>query len=722
MDEQNKEHPRLKTALVIVANVVLIVSTLLVFLIYNNDNRKKMAQQNLNDITNINESSAKISSSYFLTSKKRLDDSVKYITEQNLTHDQTLDYMRLSDSDEKSTFELVGTDYKGFATILDGTSYTAVSYTSGDYATIQAIFAAAGTSTATGLLCTPEFTDYNTGFNSFALYAYLTLDNGGTATPYTLMEVTKSSSISSNISLDGGYSGIATTLVNSSGDYLFGNSAFKSTNLFVYFYKYNSLTYDQRTDLATAFSKSDSGTYYYKNSKNQDCVFVYCKVPSTSYYSITVVPLSSYTVANLDVRYTLLTVSILAALMIFDLIMLYRSNRKLKISNEKEKEASEAKTDFLSRMSHDIRTPLNVIIGTTILAQKEDNPPATQKYLVNIDRSGKMLLGLINDILDLNKVESGKMELHPSPYSFKDFTISMESIIGPLCHDKKIDFKIEGDDEYPVLLFDSVRLNQIFYNLLSNSVKFTPEGGHITLKVNVTTMTSGKARADFIVRDDGIGMSPEFQKHMFEVFTQEERKENKGNTQGTGLGLAIVKNLVELMGGTISVESELEKGTKFYVSLISEITSAPEINEQNAHNISDQILKDKKILLCEDNDLNAEIAEKILEGKGITCTRAVNGQEGIDKFLDSEINYYDAILMDMRMPVMDGIAATKAIRALDRKDAKSIPIIAMTANAYDTDVKNCIDAGMNAHLSKPIEPKVVFKTLADQIDNAEKKR
>lgn len=412
---------------------------------------------------------------------------------------------------------------------------------------------------------------------------------------------------------------------------------------------------------------------------------------------------------------TIIAAVIFIVLMVFNLGWLFSVNYNLKISVEKEREASAAKTDFLSRMSHDIRTPLNVIIGMTGLAEKEEgNPEETKKYLSDISQSGKFLLSLVNDILDLNKVESGKMEMHLEPYSLKEFKSSINAIIEPLCEDKKINFIITIDEDERKFLLDKVRINQIFFNILSNSVKFTSENGHISLKVSEHLMPSGtEANLVFIASDDGSGMSKEFQTHMFDAFSQ-EHKEGQPNVQGTGLGLTIVKNFVDLMDGSIAVDSKPGKGTTF--TIIIPATVAKDIKgmeEEKKEAVAK--LSGRRILLVEDNALNAEIAKKLLEEKGCIVECASDGKAGVEKFESSAINYYDAILMDLRMPVMGGIEATKVVRSLNKDDALTIPIIAMTANAYDIDVKNCLDSGMNAHIPKPIDPDLMYQTIAKEI-------
>lgn len=388
----------------------------------------------------------------------------------------------------------------------------------------------------------------------------------------------------------------------------------------------------------------------------------------------------------------------------------------LQTALEEARRANNAKSEFLSRMSHDLRTPMNVIIGLTAMALEElDQTEEMKGMLANISSSAQYLLSLINDCLDMEKITSGKIELHPEVYLNTDFYNSVRAVIVPLCKQKNITFIIDNkNDASPAIMVDKVRIEQIFYNLLSNAVKFTPEGGTVEMLIRNQTVEDGYTSYDSIVRDNGIGMSEEFQRHMFETFTQETNSVTPEYT-GSGLGLAIVKQLVELMGGTISVKSSPGKGTEvtvhFRLPLAKETEKAVALPKPI---VMDQ-LKGKRILLVEDHPLNSLIAEKILEKNGIIVSTASNGQEALDRFVSSEEGFFDGVLMDIRMPVMDGLEATRAIRASDKADAKAIPIIAMTANAFDVDVQKSLDAGMNAHISKPIDAKILYDTLAEFI-------
>lgn len=393
-----------------------------------------------------------------------------------------------------------------------------------------------------------------------------------------------------------------------------------------------------------------------------------------------------------------------------------RHEQELQTALESAEKANHAKSEFLSRMSHDIRTPLNGIIGMTYLAKEQKNPTQTNDYLDKIDTSSAFLLGLINDVLDMSRVESNRIKLKPEPYPLDEFNGYLDAVIRPLCREKGqtfvLDEKFTLHDAVPVA--DKLRCNQIIFNLLSNAVKYTPEGGKITYAIRGKMLASGEMEIDHTITDTGIGMTEDFQKVLFEPFTQENRND-ASESRGTGLGLAIVKKLVDQMNGTIEVQSAPGAGTTFRVRLHFETVPVSEADarsvEKKAAGRNDPVLAGKHILLCEDHPLNMEIARTLLTEKQIIVSTAEDGKIGLEMFCNSSPFYYDAILMDIRMPVMDGIEAAMAIRGLDRPDAGKVPILAMTADAFAEDVQKCLDAGMNGHIAKPVNPDGFFEIL-----------
>jgi signal transduction histidine kinase/CheY-like chemotaxis protein len=383
-------------------------------------------------------------------------------------------------------------------------------------------------------------------------------------------------------------------------------------------------------------------------------------------------------------------------------------------------EANNAKTVFLSNMSHEIRTPMNAIIGLDKLALDEkDIPKAVREYLVKIGDSAEHLLSIINDILDMSRIESGKMNIRNEEFSIKKLMSQICTLVGSQCRDKDISYACSIDGEIDeCYLGDPTRLREIIINVLSNSVKYTNPGGKIEFIVKRTAVYENKATLMFTMRDNGIVMDKDFLPKIFDSFTKEDISAiNKYGS--TGLGMAITKNLVDMMNGKIAIDSKKGEGTVVYVVLTFEIPQRSNEVKEKSENPEKPVsqepaeieLDGRRILIAEDMDINAQILMKILTRKGMEADRAANGEEALNMFKESETWHYDAILMDMRMPVMTGLEATIAIRALDREDAGKIPIIALTANAFDEDVERSLQAGLDAHLSKPLQPEVIFSTL-----------
>ena len=367
-------------------------------------------------------------------------------------------------------------------------------------------------------------------------------------------------------------------------------------------------------------------------------------------------------------------------------------------------DASMAKSTFLSNMSHDIRTPINGIVGMTAIALKEKNiPPKVEDCLNKINGASHHLLSLINDVLDMSRIESGKTEITNSPVDIRTVFANCVSIVKGQLDDRDLKFETDYDNfENPYLLGDELHMRQILINILGNSVKFTPDGGSIKLYACERPCDKdGYSMVHMELSDTGIGMKPEFLEHIWDAFSQADSAV-RTNYKGTGLGMAITKSFVDLMGGEITAESEYGKWSKFTIDIPLQIDTEHSASAVLAEDNTQTNLKGIKILLVEDNELNREIAAEILESEGALITEAVDGEKAVEMFKNNPAGTFDVILMDIQMPVMDGHTATRTIRALERTDAGTVPIIAMTANAFEDDIRASKEAGMNAHLSKPI--------------------
>ena len=379
-------------------------------------------------------------------------------------------------------------------------------------------------------------------------------------------------------------------------------------------------------------------------------------------------------------------------------------NRALSDALLKAEEANAAKTSFLSSMSHEIRTPMNAIIGLDNIALREPNlTQHTRDELEKIGSSARHLLSLINDILDMSRIESGRMELKKEEFFFREMLEQINIIVCGQCEDKGLYFvcrQIEPLDEY--FIGDDLRLKQVIINILGNAVKFTDAPGTVTFAVEQTDVDDITKNLRFTIKDTGIGMDAAFIPKLFEPFAQEDAT-STNRYGGSGLGMAITKKMVDLMGGRIEVESEKGQGTTFVLNIpLQPANHVPVSEPVDAFEMS-LSLAGLHVLIAEDMELNYEIMADLLEMEEITTEWAESGKRAVEMFDQSEEGHFCAILMDMRMPVMDGLAATQEIRRLNRPDARTIPIIALTANAFEEDVRQCLQAGMNAHLSKPVD-------------------
>ena len=426
---------------------------------------------------------------------------------------------------------------------------------------------------------------------------------------------------------------------------------------------------------------------------------------SASSYSPTSYSAQESDAFRLLYRNRIVIAAVVICILLTGIVILVWSLHRAQKEQQKADAANAAKTAFLTRMSHDIRTPLNGILGLIEIEElKDGDMQAARESRAKARVAANHLLSLINDILEMGKIEDRKLTLEHAPFNLKE-----------LCDDTLVLCKLRASDNGitmqdnslpyatgPYMIGSPTHIRQIIINLLDNSIKYNKHGGSVTFSSKTKPLDDGRALFCFSVSDTGIGMAPEFLKHIYEPFAQ-EGDDARSKFQGTGMGMPIVKSLIELMGGTIEVTSELHVGTTFYVEIPLDIDKNPRARANTVERALDCSLADMNVLLAEDNELNAEIAQTLLESEGVVVTRAVNGNEVVDLYLSHPAGSFDAILMDIMMPDMDGYEATRAIRLSEKVDAADIPIIALTANAFAEDAKAAHDAGMNAHLSKPLD-------------------
>lgn len=459
----------------------------------------------------------------------------------------------------------------------------------------------------------------------------------------------------------------------------------------------------------------------YVNFANNSWLIDYNNIQGTDEFVLVMVPIAvtsagviqSLRATMLGVGGTITGIAALVLLFILRSVHLAKKRNKELYNLQLRSKVVESKNDFLAKMSHDIRTPLNAIIGMNYIAttQVEEDSPAKES-LSKIDSAAKYLLSILNDILDMSKIECGKMEIHQTVFCMDEMLSSIHSIIDIQASEKGVAFELKADQSIkPYYIGDDLRINQILMNLVSNALKFTSSGGHIGIKIEIAEKDEDKETLRFIVSDDGIGMSEEFLQHIFDPFTQ-DGSEIGHVYGGSGLGLAIVKNLTEQMDGQIDVSSVKDKGSTFTVVLPLKVShQAPESMLENAELRDETTLEGMRILLAEDNEMNRIIATEILQMFQVEVEEAVDGKAALENFLDKPSGYYTAIITDIRMPVMDGYEMADQIRHSPHPDGASIPIFAMSANAFDDDVAAAVSHGMNDYLKKPIDVDELKRTL-----------
>ena len=818
---------------------------------YIHSSKNQTIKANEDSFISTNESLASMTSNYLVGESHLCRSWSNYLNEEKLTMDEAIDFVEHSITDKDIIMAHIvdsktkeGVSTKGHNSNPDN---KVVNYSGYFLSNITY-------QENSGVKTSPQYTNPINAKQSIAFYTEIKLKNSNDPSVLDdafLLRVVPISNLEDKWTFPSSFEHLDVAIIDNSsesniGAYIFHHSGFRSTNFFEYYGSYNEPTESALKSLKQKMT-SEKGTLKMKDSYGKELFVSYSQIPDpekhTKWTIITAIPMSDITNVEID----WLTISIigigLGVLFVIDLVILLLLNKSLQDTAKVAESANRAKTDFLSTMSHDIRTPMNAVVGLTHIASKEaSNPPVTQDALKKIALASNHLITLINDILDISKVESGRLSINPLSFSIVDTFENLVNISQPMVKSKNIDFSFRTHGfTHEWLYADKLRLSQIFTNLLSNALKYTEENGKVTVDVKeLVSEKENHVKLVYQVADTGIGMTPEYIEKMYEPFTR-ATDSRINSIQGTGLGLAITKQMVDLMNGTIECQSEVGKGTTFTVTIdlpIDEATNEemklPPINvlvvdddeillktaeetlaslgakvktttsgkealaliknnkeeqikviildwkmpEMSGLDLSKKIkeldegnipiilisaydyseiekdVKDAgingfvfkplfrskiyqkimdilnhgesasineeddmnfpgiKVLVVEDNDINWEIISTLLSMHEISCDRAENGKVAYDLILEDGYEYpYDLIFMDIQMPVMNGLDATKAIRKIDSEYARNVPIIAMSADAFSENVAECLEAGMNGHIAKPIDMKLVLSEI-----------
>lgn len=708
------EEVRTRQKVVLLAcNIILLIFVITFSGMYAGYIRREQEKAKVADFINTVESMKQVSQNYLDSERGYVKNWSSYISENNMDMEEALDFIRLINTNKKRYVHIVDMDtfdaYSAYYPAGKEQIDTYHKYKTQKIEseklfadTMQAIFD--GTNEEFNVLGKYQLSESLS--TAVAVGTRVTLRTETGHKDYLLLRIIPTEILKKSWVFPMEYSSAEVGIITRDGDYVMQSSSMKSISFPEYIRGYNFQDdYNAAEKLKQQFQNTTDGVLRYKNFRNQDCLWYYSSFGADSTLDILGMVNMDELKVSTKVWYIVVMICItFIALAALDGVYLLKINKKLRVAVKAAQQASKAKTEFLSAMSHDMRTPLNAILGMMTIARKNaDNSQYVAECIDKAMRSGKQLLTLINDVLDISKIESGKVTLNPEEVCINDVIQDIMEMLEPHVQQKSI--KIQTDFEnisQKYVYADRMRLSQIYVNLLSNAVKYTDKGGSISVKLSEETeaLDKGYVKLIFSVSDTGIGMTEEFQKNMYNSFTREINTQ-VNEIQGTGLGLAIVKQMVDLMGGSIECNSARNEGTTFTVSIDLRV-----VNQQKtaALNKDEDISIDgMHVLVVEDNDLNWEIIEVLLKEYKVTCDRAENGKRALEILCQSAPDTYAGIFMDVQMPVMNGLEATRCIRKLNDERISHIPIVAMTADAFAEDVQACMECGMNGHMAKPVD-------------------
>ncbi len=723
------EHTTKKNRILILCNILLIIIAVLGAMMYSNTIVEQKNRLQRDAFCTMVESIKQVSENYLYTEKGYVDDWAAYISSQHMTAKEALDYINTTNTHADRQAHLVN---------MDDLSARSSGMTGDDiwihcYEDMKKLNTKAARTFINKMHQMfnsssdkiPVLGKYRVGGKSqktvISVGTRVTIrEKSGHDKDYLLLRLIPAEYMQNSWTFPTEFPAAEISLIAKDGGYVVQSPSMRSQTLLQFIRAYNFPNdYNKINALEQQLKTNDSGLWEYKDSKGQSCYFYYSSLGKDSNIDILgYIPTSEIRIDHIEWSIILLICGVLLLLGILDGIYFLFINRRLHKALDLAEEASAAKTQFLSSMSHDIRTPMNAVIGMTNIAKSNlDKPDFARECLEKACMSGEHLLTLINDILDISKVESGMMSLSPAPVSIHAIALEIQEMLWQSASNKHISLEVNIHDiTHDVVIVDALRIRQVLLNLLNNAIKYTNPDGHVLFEITeLTEMATDNQHSvlQFIIQDDGMGMSEEFQKTMYTSFAR--ATDTRINAiQGSGLGLAIVKQIINLMNGHIQCNSIEGKGTTFTLTL------ELEISEEMPQNITDENISTDEmhgeftnmhVLVAEDNNLNWEIIEIMLEEHGIIVDRALNGQLCLDKLKDPSSPKYDLILMDVQMPVMNGHEATRRLRASNSSYLNNIPIAAMTADAFAEDIHACMEAGMDAHIPKPVDIKQVLSIL-----------
>lgn len=725
-------HSAKRNTFLILCNIILVVGMVITIIIYSNTTIRQKYELKRDAFCTTVESMKQVSENYFSTERGYVKDWSAYISSQHMSAEEALEYIRQTNTQDDRMAHLVDmTDMSARSTYeRNGNPWvhcydSMVKLNTSDSNFFLDKMDQMFNDTSDKVLVLGKYRVGESQKTVVSVGARVIIrEADGTDKPYLLLRLIPVEYLQKSWTFPTEFPAAEISIISKDAGYVVSSSSLRSKNFAEFIRAYNFTdNYNQMDELIEQLKTTTNGLMEYKDSKGQDCYFYYSSFGDDSNLDILgYIPVSAIQTDILDLRIVFIVCGTLLLLIILDGSHILTINHRLRRAYMVAENANLAKTQFLSSMSHDIRTPMNAVIGMTEIAKHHLNDPDYIKgCLDKVSMSGNHLLTLINDILDISKVESGKMTLTPQAFSLHNAMDELNAIVSQSAYDNGIEYTVNIHDiSYDLLYADALRIRQILINLLTNAIKYTGIGGHVSFEVSEQPVdgSEDKIQVTFVVSDNGIGMTYEFQQTMYNSFSR--ATDSRINTiQGSGLGLAIVSQLINLMDGSIHCDSSPGNGTVFTVKLILPALSElpPEININDAACIpADDEFSGMRVLVAEDNDLNWEIIHILLEEYNIISDRAVNGQICLDILNDKNSPHYDLILMDVQMPIMDGRRATRYIRNNSNPYVRDIPIAAMTADAFAEDIYACIESGMDAHISKPIDMKQVLPILRKAVN------